>query len=153
MASEELKVGDLVRPSGHFAWTCGPGNGRKTPRRIAADIYDSTGQGFRIDCEGRFVWYAHELEKVYEATPGCANPGPAPDLVKEPAHYTRFPIQPKDFIAKNALNFQQGSAIKYTCRAGHKLYPGKSAAESAVIDLEKAIENLKTEIARWSGEG
>ena len=75
------------------------------------------------------------------------------DLVKEPAHYTRFPIQPKTFSAKNRLNFQRGSAVKYTCRAGHKLYHGKTAEESAVIDLEKAISNLQTEIETIKEQG
>ena len=32
-------------------------------------------------------------------------------------HYTKFPIQPYEFISKNDLSFFQGNVIKYVCRS------------------------------------
>ena len=39
-------------------------------------------------------------------------------------HYTKFPIQPYEFISKNDLSFFQGNVIKYVCR-----YQRKGGAE------------------------
>ena len=35
-------------------------------------------------------------------------------------HYTKFPIQPYEFISKNNLSFFQGCVVKYVCRYLHK---------------------------------
>lgn len=58
-------------------------------------------------------------------------------IVNKPDHYDRFPLEPVEFIMGNNLPFHVGNIIKYVMRAGHKLYPGKTAAESEVIDLKK----------------
>lgn len=65
---------------------------------------------------------------------------------KGPSHYTRLPIQPLDFIEQNDLPFWAGNVIKYVCRAGHKVYPGKGLAESEILDLEKAADYLTRRI-------
>ena len=31
-------------------------------------------------------------------------------------HYTKFPIQPYEFISKNDLSFFQGNVVKYVCQ-------------------------------------
>jgi len=61
------------------------------------------------------------------------------DLVKEPPHYTRFKIQPQEFMIENNLPCHVGNIIKYSCRAGHKLYENMDAVQSEIIDLQKAI--------------
>ena len=45
-------------------------------------------------------------------------------------HYTKFPIQPYEFISKNDLSFFQGNVVKYVCR-----YQRKGGAE----DIKKII--------------
>ena len=51
-------------------------------------------------------------------------------------HYTKFPIQPYEFISKNDLSFFQGNVIKYVCR-----YLNKNGIE----DLEKIIHYCELE--------
>jgi len=63
--------------------------------------------------------------------------GPEQELVVRPRHYTRFTIEPVEFIMRNDLPFHVGNIVKYVCRAGHKLYDGRDAVESEVLDLEK----------------
>lgn len=45
-------------------------------------------------------------------------------------HYTKFKIQPIEFIAKNNLSFIQGCIIKYICRFDKK---------NGIEDLDKII--------------
>ncbi len=59
-------------------------------------------------------------------------------------HYTKFAIQPYEFISKNNLSFFQGNVIKYVCR-----YLKKGGEQ----DLEKIkhycdLEILKLKDAR-----
>ena len=64
---------------------------------------------------------------------------PKDDLVHHPNHYTWIPgIECKD-VAKH-FNFHTGNAIKYLWRADYKGTP--------IQDLEKAIENIQSEIER-----
>ena len=51
-------------------------------------------------------------------------------------HYTKFPIQPYEFISKNDLSFFQGNVIKYVCR-----YLNKNGTE----DLDKIIHYCELE--------
>lgn len=51
-----------------------------------------------------------------------------------PDHYSRFPIQPIDFIIKNKLSYLQGNIIKYVCRFD---------AKNGVEDLKKAKQYLE----------
>ena len=61
-----------------------------------------------------------------------------------PAHYSRFPIQPLDFIIANGLNFLVGNVIKYVCR-----YDAKNGVE----DLEKAKTYLERLIKETKKDG
>ena len=54
-------------------------------------------------------------------------------------HYTKFPIQPYEFISKNDLSFFQGNVIKYVCRY---LYKNK------IEDLQKIKHYCDLEIKK-----
>lgn len=73
-----------------------------------------------------------------------------PDNVRQPAHYSRYVIEPVTFIGANKLPFDVGNVIKYVCR-----YDAKNGLE----DLEKAkryveivIERVKREQRVANGE-
>ena len=51
-----------------------------------------------------------------------------------PEHYSRFEIEPFDFIHKNGLGFAEGNVIKYVCRWREK---------NGVEDLKKAIRYIE----------
>jgi len=50
-----------------------------------------------------------------------------------PQHYSKYKIQPIDFIQANELDFAQGNVIKYVLR-----YKDKNGIE----DLQKAKQNI-----------
>ena len=58
-------------------------------------------------------------------------------------HYTKFPIQPYEFISKNNLSFFQGNVVKYVCRYLNK---------SGIQDLEKIIHYCQLEIKKMKDE-
>lgn len=74
------------------------------------------------------------------------------DHVNNPSHYARWPISPATFIIRNNLDGTRSNVVKYTMRAGFKLYPGKDARESEIIDLEKAIRWAQMKINFLKGE-
>jgi len=59
--------------------------------------------------------------------------------VEKQKHYTRFVIQPIEFIKKNKLGYLEGNIIKYVCR-----YPYKG---DSLRDLQKARDYLNHLIA------
>ena len=61
-------------------------------------------------------------------------------VVTSPSHYTRLEFQPIDFLMRNEFSYWRGAIIKYACRAGHKLAPGKTRVQSEIDDLSKIIE-------------
>lgn len=65
-----------------------------------------------------------------------------PSNTLSPTHYSRFKIQPLDFIAENSLDFLQGNIIKYVCR-----YDAKNGLE----DLQKARVYLDRLIEKSGG--
>ena len=74
------------------------------------------------------------------------------DIVNKPAHYTRYQIEPVEFIMRNGLDMATGNIVKYSLRAGHKTYEGKSPDESAIIDLQKVIRYAEMKINLIKGE-
>lgn len=74
------------------------------------------------------------------------------DIVHEPDHYSRWPIEPITFIMRNGFEFWRGSATKYIARAGYKIYDGKDAVESEITDLEKAKRFCDMRINQLRGE-
>lgn len=67
-------------------------------------------------------------------------------IVKRPEHYTRYSIEPVEFIMRNDLNFATGNMVKYALRAGHKAYEGRTLEESEVIDLQKVMRYAEMRI-------
>lgn len=81
------------------------------------------------------------------------------DIVTKPKHYNDRKIEVIDFIEDtvnsnkvldNITLYNIASSLKYIPRAGMKFYDGKTAVQSAIIDLKKAqfhlaraIENLE----------
>jgi hypothetical protein len=53
--------------------------------------------------------------------------------VEKQSHYTRFVIQPMEFVGVNRLTFLQGNVIKYVCRFD---------AKNGLEDLKKARHYL-----------
>tara|TARA_R110002167_G_scaffold7022_13_gene33141 strand:- start:120 stop:467 length:348 start_codon:yes stop_codon:yes gene_type:complete len=74
------------------------------------------------------------------------------DVVNEPDHYVRWPIEPITYIMRNNFEFWRGNLIKYSSRAGYKLYSGKSQVESEIIDLEKVIRYAGMRINQLNGK-
>lgn len=72
--------------------------------------------------------------------------------VIQPVHYTRYTIQPITFILQNDLPFWAGNVIKYTVRAGYKVYDGMTPKYSEIKDLEKAKRYLEMRINQLKGE-
>jgi hypothetical protein len=58
-------------------------------------------------------------------------------------HYTKFEIQPYEFISKNRLTFFQGNVIKYVCRFEKK---------GGIQDLEKIKHYCDLEILKLRTE-
>lgn len=73
------------------------------------------------------------------------------ELVVRPSHYTSYAIEPITFIMKNGLPFWQGNIIKYTTRAGKKVYDGMDAVESEITDLRKVIRYAEMRINQLQG--
>lgn len=75
---------------------------------------------------------------------------PGGDMVNQPKHYSRFPIEPTFFNRENRIDWNRGNALKYLCR-----YAFKNGLE----DLRKAMRYLALEIrflqaeASWSKGG
>ncbi len=76
------------------------------------------------------------------------------DVINAPSHYTKFgeAYEPINVIEAWELNFQLGNAVKYIPRAGEKLYEGKTALESKIIDLKKSRWYLDREISNLEAE-
>lgn len=74
------------------------------------------------------------------------------DIVNEPKHYARWKIEPITYIMRNGFEFWRGNLIKYSSRAGYKMYEGMDAIQSEVTDLEKVIRYAQMRINQLNGE-
>lgn len=74
------------------------------------------------------------------------------DPVYRPSHYAKWTIEPVEFLMRNRVEGWLFNVVKYTMRAGGKIYPGKDATESKIIDLEKAKRYIDMEINLLKGE-
>ena len=72
--------------------------------------------------------------------------------VRNPAHYTRWKIEPITFLMRNDCEFWRANIVKYAMRAGHKQNPGTTAVESEIADLEKARRYAEMRINYLKGE-
>lgn len=75
-----------------------------------------------------------------------------PDQIVEPEHYTRFVVEPVNFILKNHLSFWQGSVIKYIMRCGHKVNQGETPQQAELRDLGKAARYIEMRINYLRGK-
>ena len=50
-------------------------------------------------------------------------------------HYTKFPIQPYEFISKNNLSFFQGNVVKYVCRYQEKGRSRRSKKDCTLLSV------------------
>ena len=74
------------------------------------------------------------------------------DIVNEPSHYKRWPIEPIEFTMRNNFEGWRANCTKYICRAGFKLYEGKTKEESEIIDLRKNIRYSEMRINQLLGK-
>jgi hypothetical protein len=79
-------------------------------------------------------------------------PSATSDVVVKPSHYTRWVIEPITFIMRNKMEFWRGNIVKYTARAGSKLYDGMDEVQSEITDLRKAIRYAEMRINELNGE-
>ena len=98
-------------------------------------------------------WRVNRSRAVDDVPADPADEEPKDDIVRRPAHYTRYAIEPIEFIMRNGLRFEIGNIVKYACRAGFKLYPGKDEIESEITDLEKVRRYAEMRINQLKGKG
>lgn len=67
----------------------------------------------------------------------------AEDAVIKPSHYTKWKIEPINFIMRNNMPFWMGNVVKYCMRADDK---------NGVEDLRKAIRYIEFRIRQLEGE-
>lgn len=65
------------------------------------------------------------------------------DPIVRPHHYSRFAIEPIEFIMRNNLGFAAGNVVKYLCRHD---------AKNGVEDLKKARRYLDMWIKQIEGD-
>ncbi len=74
------------------------------------------------------------------------------DVINQPSHYARWSIEPITYIMRNGMEFWRGNLIKYSSRAGFKIYDGKTQEESEITDLEKVKRYCDMRINQIKGE-
>jgi hypothetical protein len=72
-------------------------------------------------------------------------------IVTKPSHYTRWAIEPIEFLFRNRVEGHIFNIVKYSMRAGHKLYPGMDAVQSEIVDLKKAARYIEMRINLLEG--
>ena len=72
--------------------------------------------------------------------------------VTSPKHYTKFNIEPIEFLMKNKLEYWRGAIVKYAVRAGSKFQDGKTMVQSEIDDLNKIIEYAEFRKRELNGE-
>ena len=77
---------------------------------------------------------------------------PHEGIVTNPPHYTRWAIEPIEFLYRNRVEGHIFNIVKYSMRAGHKLYPGMDAVQSEIVDLKKAARNIEMRINLLEGK-
>lgn len=156
MTVAQLKAAGLLTLGNTYLCVADSDNDGKSMLFTKGARYDTTCGGLQTD-RGRSVDSARtSLFIIANEDQTCAAPEePAEeeeDIVANPAHYARFAIQPLEFAMRNRLEGHVWNIVKYTCRAGHKLYPGMTTEESEVKDLEKSIDIAQKRIRMIKGE-
>tara|TARA_R110000824_G_scaffold350281_1_gene537216 strand:- start:399 stop:641 length:243 start_codon:yes stop_codon:yes gene_type:complete len=73
------------------------------------------------------------------------------ELIRKPAHYARWQIEPITYTMMNDFEFWRGNIVKYASRAGHKMYDGMDEQESEITDLNKVIRYAEMRINQIKG--
>lgn len=73
------------------------------------------------------------------------------DTVKNPSHYTRWPLQPIAFILANKLDFLRGNIIKYIMR--HDAKNGLEDLHKARTYLDLLIEEARADTEAENEDG
>lgn len=84
-----------------------------------------------------------EYDGQYELFDGTLAEEKVSDNVIKPAHYTKWPIEPINFIMRNRCEFWLGNVIKYCMRADSK---------NGIEDLRKAQRYIEFRIRQLEGE-
>ena len=71
---------------------------------------------------------------------------PTSDIINRPKHYTKFKIEPIEFIMENEIEFWRGNIIKYASRAGAILYDDMDEKQCEITDLQKVIRYAELRI-------
>ncbi len=127
----KFKAGDRVRCVYPEGW-----GDRLTQGRVytVRSVDDDGDPRVERDDQGRgpvtFLAWRFELVEQ-ETTPTACDP-------TNPPHYSRFKIQPLDFIRENNLSFLAGNVIKYVMR--HDAKNGKEDLEKARRYLDEMIK-------------
>ena len=68
------------------------------------------------------------------------------------SHYSKFKVQPSNFINDNKLLFAEGNAIKYICRHTHKGGKQDLLKAKHYIDMiiERDYEEKKEKTETWT---
>jgi hypothetical protein len=98
----------------------------------------------------------HTIKKpVVEINPtigSATSKDPHEGIVTKPPHYTRWAIEPIEFLFRNRVEGHIFNIVKYSMRAGHKLYPGMDAVQSEIVDLKKAARYIEMRINLLEGK-
>ena len=80
---------------------------------------------------------------IREADEADRAPVEKEDAVVKPSHYTKWKIEPINFIMRNNMPFWMGNVVKYCMRADDK---------NGIEDLRKAIRYIEFRIRQLEGE-
>ena len=90
-------------------------------------------------------------EEINPTIGAAESKDPHEGIVIKPSHYTRWTIEPIEFLYRNRVEGHIFNIVKYSMRAGHKLYPGMDAVQSEIVDLKKAARNIEMRINLLEG--
>lgn len=155
----ELKVGDRVCKGPTWEWGDQGGEDPKGTVSYVGIFFKHVGYRWTTVVwdngdrhEYRYGTAKQDVIPLLEVVPDEPQEEGSEDVVVKPSHYARFVIEPVTFIMRNGLSFWRGNIIKYACRAGYKLYPGKDERESEITDLKKVIRYAEMRINQLEGE-
>lgn len=133
MDTPRLQIGELVREA----------SGRRGTVSAFAD--DGLVAVHWLDNGARGYRNSRDLSRVIDDPPtlGASTAPAEADPVANPAHYTRYAIEPITFIMRNKLPFAVGNVVKYVLR-----YDAKNGIE----DLKKARRYIDLLIEQLNSE-
>lgn len=114
---------------------------RCTQEDYQMNMFDGTLAEDRAREESLECWAKRVIREVDEAEK--RTPDANADAVVNPPHYTKWQIEPINFIMRNNMPFWMGNVVKYCMRADDK---------NGVEDLRKAIRYIEFRIRQLEGE-